>query len=167
MNEFKEVSPREASDIFNMIGSDWMLISASDGGRTNCMTASWGCAGVLWNLPVCICFVRPQRYTRELIEASDTLSLSFFEEEYRSSLSLCGKITGRKADKFSAARFTPVNYGDTPYVNEAKKVLICRKLYADDLREDKFFVPELLKHYPGRDFHRFYVCGVEKVFVRK
>ena len=167
MNKFKEISPKGASNIFDMIGSDWMLITASSGEKTNGMTASWGCAGVLWNIPVLICFVRPQRYTYELIEGSDSLSFSFFGPEYKKSLSLCGTLSGRDTDKLALARFTPVKYGDTPYIDEAKLVLICKKLYADDLREDKFLVPNLLKHYPSKDFHRFYVCGIEKVLVRE
>ncbi len=27
------------------------------------MTASWGTLGILWHLPIAICFVRPQRHT--------------------------------------------------------------------------------------------------------
>ena len=54
------------------------------------MTASWGCAGILWNKPVAICFVRPQRYTDEFIRQSDRLTLTFFDESMREALRFCG-----------------------------------------------------------------------------
>ena len=45
-------------------------------------------------------------------------------------------------------------------------VLICRKLYADDLKENAFIDPEMLKHYAARDYHRFYICEITEVLVR-
>ena len=79
MNRFETISPSEIDRILDRIGKDWMLISASDGTRTNTMTASWGCMGVLWNKPVAVCFIRPQRYTYEIVESTDRLTLSFFD----------------------------------------------------------------------------------------
>jgi len=61
MKDFKTVSPAEASDAIDLIGKEWMLIGALDGEGANAMTASWGCIGTLWNKPVCICYIRPQR----------------------------------------------------------------------------------------------------------
>ena len=60
---FREITPSEASDAIDLIGKDWMLIGAADKkhGNANAMTASWGALGFLWNRPVCICFIRPQR----------------------------------------------------------------------------------------------------------
>ena len=58
---------------FTKIGKEWMLISACDEKREdkkiNTMTASWGGVGVLWNKNVFFCFVRPQRFTKEFIDA--------------------------------------------------------------------------------------------------
>ncbi len=166
MNKFKEIPVESASDIFNLIGRDWMLITAASEGKINTMTASWGCAGVLWNKPVCICFIRPQRYTYGLVNEAKTLSLSFFDQKYRSALAYCGSKSGRSCDKFADTGLTPAFSDGTPYVDEAKLVMICRKLYADDIREDKFILPELLSNYPIHDFHRFFVCEIEKVLSR-
>lgn len=164
---FREIPINSASDIFNLIGRDWMLITAAKDGAVNTMTASWGCAGVLWNKPVCICFIRPQRYTYEFAEAADTLSLSFFGQEYRRELAFCGARSGRNCDKFAETGLTTAYCGDTPFVREAKMVLICRKLYADDIKEGCFILPGLLENYPIRDYHRFYICGIEKVLSRE
>ena len=62
---------------FAMIGKQWMLITAEKGGRVNTMTASWGGLGVLWGQDVALVFIRPQRYTREFVEAAGRFTLSF------------------------------------------------------------------------------------------
>jgi flavin reductase (DIM6/NTAB) family NADH-FMN oxidoreductase RutF len=167
MDKLREIPLEQVSNIFGLIGHDWMLITAAKDGAVNTMTASWGCAGVLWNRPVAICFIRHSRYTFEFAEAADTMSLSFFGEEYRPALNLCGRVSGRDCHKFAEAKLTPVFYGDTPYVEEARMVLICRKLYADDIKEGNFIVPRLLANYPTRDFHRFYILEVKAALLRE
>ena len=103
MNEFKTVSFEQIDSVFKRIGKDWMLISAADGTRENTMTASWGCMGVLWNKPVAVCFIRPERHTYSLVENTDRLTLSFFDGGYRDALTLCGRTSGRDEDKFARA----------------------------------------------------------------
>ena len=40
-------------------------------------------------------------------------------------------------------------------------------IYSDDLKEEKFIVPEIAsKHYPTKDFHRFYMGEIVKVLSR-
>ena len=137
MKDFKQISPDEFDGIFKKIGKDWMLIGASDGTCDNLMTASWGAMGILWHKPVAICFIRPQRYTYTLTEPSDRLSISFFKDEkYRDALTYCGRASGRNEDKFAGAGFTKAKdeYG-TPYPTDADLVLLCRKMYADDLTQ--------------------------------
>ena len=94
---FKEIKPSEINgSVFSDIGSKWMLISAQKpDGSINTMTASWGTMGVLWNKNIFVCFIRPQRFTHEFTEASDKISISFFGEEHRDALRLCGKVSGR------------------------------------------------------------------------
>lgn len=169
MNRFTSVAPAALPDnFFSRIGEDWMLITAADSkGVTNTMTASWGCAGILWNKPVAVCFIRPQRYTYGIVEDGDTLTLSFFPKgEYREALRFCGTKSGREVDKFAATGLTVERTPDgTPYPAEANLVLVCRKLYADDLKEGCFLDPEMLKHYAARDYHRFYICEITEVLV--
>lgn len=170
MNPFRSVAPATLPDnFFSRIGEDWMLITATDSkGETNTMTASWGCAGILWHKPVAICFIRPQRYTYGITEDTDTLTLSFFPKgEYREALRYCGTKSGRDGDKFAATGLTVVRTPDgTPYLDEANLVLVCRKLYADDLKESCFIDPEMLKHYAAKDYHRFYICEITEVLTR-
>lgn len=74
-----KVKPEELNEnVFSLINEDWMLVAASKDGKTNAMTASWGGMGILWGKRVAFVFVRPQRYTKEFIDAGEKLSLSFF-----------------------------------------------------------------------------------------
>ena len=165
---FREISPYEMKDnVFEAIDKDWMLITAAKDGKPNSMTASWGSLGILWNKPVAICFVRPQRYTYEFCESADTLSLTFFDEQWRDALKLCGRKSGRDTDKYAETGLVPVFDGQTPYLAQARLVLFCKKLYVDDLKKTNFLDPALLKNYPIDDFHRVYICEITKVLVKE
>lgn len=167
-NYFKHIEPSEISDnIFKAIGNDWMLITAGNPESWNTMTASWGTLGILWNLPIAICFIRPQRYTFTFTEKSSFYTLSFFEEEYRDALRFCGSRSGRDYDK---ARETGLTVHKTSRENvtfkEARLVLECRKLYSDDLKPGNFIFKELInRNYPRKDFHRFYIGEVVNVYL--
>lgn len=44
------------------------------------------------------------------------------------------------------------------YVAEAELVLVCRKLYWQDMDPDHFLVPEIAENcYPQKDYHRIYI----------
>ena len=164
---FKEIPISGASDAIDLIGKEWMLIGAADGEGANAMTASWGTLGTLWRFPVCICFIRPQRYTFGLAEQNDRLSFSFFGEEKRDALAYCGKYSGRDGDKLKATGLDYELVDGTPVFADARMTLICRKLYADDLKENCFIDKNVLSHYAEKDYHRFYVCAIEKVLVKE
>lgn len=171
MKGFQTIAPENLENVCRLIGKDWMLITAAGKDRsgknaTNTMTASWGGMGILWNKPVAFCFIRPQRYTLELLEQSDRFSLSFLSEKYRPALRLCGTKSGRDTDKFAEAGLTPRWETGTPYVGEARLVLLCRKLYADDLKECAFIDKSLLANYENKDFHRVYVAEIEQAYIK-
>ena len=88
MAQWKEVTPNQWEEsVFRRIGKDWMLVTAEkEDGSVNTMTASWGGLGIMWNKPVAFVVIRPQRYTKEFVDASGRLSLTFFGEEYRKML---------------------------------------------------------------------------------
>lgn len=166
---FQKIEPAQMSgNVFQRIGTQWMLVTAGNKTACNTMTASWGGLGVLWNEPVATAYVRPQRYTKEFMDAEKYFSLSFYGEEYRSALTLCGTKSGRDIDKAKECGFT-VEYGlgDTPYFAQAKLVLICEKLYVDELREEKFLDSAVAeKNYPRKDWHTFYIGKVVEVLSR-
>lgn len=155
---FTHIRPEQLQgNVFDDIGKKWMLIAAGTQDKLNMMTASWGAMGVMWNKPVAILFVRPQRYTREFIDREEIFTCSFFGEEYRDALNFCGKRSGRDCDKVRETGLTPVS-GEKGgvYFEQAQQVLVCRKLYAGAIRPEEFVLPELLSNYPAEDYHCVY-----------
>ena len=161
---FKEINIESLNtDIFRDVGKKWMLISAMKSDNSiNTMTASWGALGVLWNKNVFICFVRPQRYTHEFTEASDKISLSFFGEEHRDALKLCGTKSGRDCDKISQCGLTPIiNDGQVGFA-QAERIIYGKKIYAGKLDPKAFLSDDIEKHY-NNDYHTVYICEIEKI----
>ena len=154
-------------NVFDLIGKEWVLITSGnkkDG--FNMMTASWGCLGWLWNKPVAFVFIRPQRYTKEFVDDADTLSLSVLNNSFRKTLSYLGTVSGRDEDKIQKAGLT-IRYEDnTPFFDEAEKVLLCRKLYRQNLEPACFLEQQIdASVYPEKDYHAMYVCEIEKILT--
>ena len=168
MEGFRRISSVELDNALKLIGDDWMLITVKDeeSGRANAMTASWGALGVLWHKDVCICFVRPQRHTHKLLAQENRFSVAFLPEEYRDALKLCGTKSGRDTDKLAESGLHTLECDGVPVVAEAQVVLICKKLYEDELKEDCFLESEVMATYKAKDFHTFYVCEIEEVYER-
>lgn len=167
MSGFKEIKPEElAGNVFDMIGKKWMLVTAGPRSGFNTMTASWGGLGILWGKPVSFTFVRPQRYTLGFMEKHTYYTLSFYDEKYRDALSFCGSHSGRDTDKIKATGLTPAADGDAVYFSEASAVLVCRKLYVQDLSPASFAENELSKYYTQKDYHREYIGEIEKVLIK-
>ena len=84
-----------------MIGKQWMLVTAEKSGAVNTMTASWGGLGVLWRKNVAYIFIRPQRYTKEFIDAGERFTLSFYGggAPQGPGVSGQGKRPGRRQDR--------------------------------------------------------------------
>jgi flavin reductase (DIM6/NTAB) family NADH-FMN oxidoreductase RutF len=164
---FKEIEPANLHEsAFKIFNSDWTLITAGDSTKFNTMTASWGGIGVMWNKNVAYIVVRPTRYTYEFVEKSDRFTLSFFEEDYRDALNLCGTKSGRDIDKVKATGLTPVFDGGSVYFQEARLVMICKKLYWQDITPDNFLSPDIEQYYPKKDYHRLYVGEIENIYEK-
>ena len=153
------VDPKQLNEnVFSLIGDKWMLITAGNGEQCNTMTASWGGLGVIWGAPAAICYIRPQRYTKEFVDREEYFTLTFFGEEWRKALSLCGSKSGRDTDKVKECGFTVKTAAcGAPYFEEAELVLVCRKRFAQDM--DPANIPQDIKEkwYPNHDYHTMYI----------
>ena len=145
-----------------LIAEDWALVSAGTPESWNTMTVSWGGVGELWGRDVVFIFIRPQRYTYEFLEKDDIFTISFYDESYRKALSLCGSKSGRDINKPAETGLTPAFTEEgAPYFEQARLVLVCKKLYAQDLGDE--FVTErgAVKGFYGTDdWHRMYVSEI-------
>ena len=152
-----------------LIGNEWMLLTAGNPQSFNTMTASWGGLGHLWHKDVAFIFVRPQRYTFEFAERENLFTLSFFEENFRKALQICGSKSGRDSNKVQEAGLTPIptSSGSVSFA-EARLILECRKLYADRLKPNAFLDKSIIeKEYPSADFHKMYVGEILACYLNK
>lgn len=155
-------------NIFKLIDKDWMLITAGNIDRYNMMTASWGGFGILWEMEVCFCFIRPTRYTYNFMEKESYFTICFFDEEYRDILNFCGTKSGKDINKMSYEKLTARSGSmDNVYFTEARMIIECRKIYFQDIDPGNFLDPGIEKNYPLKDYHRLYIGEIIKVFNKK
>ena len=174
--EFSEKDIKEFSGSpFERIGRGWMLITAgnveNDKSSWNTMTASWGGLGVLWGRNVAFVFIRPSRHTFGFANNTALFTLSFFNESYRPALSLCGEKSGRNIDKASAAGLTPIVFREgridgAVSFGEAKEIIVCKKLYAQDFDPALFLDVSIEGNYHGKDYHRLFIGEIAGYMVK-
>lgn len=163
---FEELNANAAQ----LIGHQWMLITAGTPEQFNCMTASWGGLGFLWGRPVAFIFVRPNRHTRRFIDEQSTLTLSFMPEKYRKDLVFCGRNSGRDVDKMAATSLQPMTtaHGSVA-MQDADLVLECRKMFCTELQQADFLDwSEVSPQFYAEDnpLHRLYIAEIISTQVR-
>ena len=158
----RKIDVKELDNAIKAIGDDWMLITAYDveNDRVNAMTASWGALGVLWNKPVCICFVRPERHTFKLLAETKNLSIAFLDKARRDAYKVCGRESGANLDKLQKCGLTTEELDGVPVIAESASALTCKVLYEDDLKENGFLDNSLLANYVSAGYHRVFICEI-------
>lgn len=166
---FQEIAIESLScNPFTKISKEWMLITAGDEKKSNTMTASWGGLGIMWGKNIATVYIRPQRYTKEFVDANGTFTISFLPEEYRKALNVCGTVSGKDVeDKWQEAGLHPYPVDGTVAVEEADLVLVCKTQYHQEMKPECFDVAENdEKWYPQKDYHMMYMAEIVKVLKK-
>lgn len=151
-----------------IIGKDWMLIAAKNGRKVNAMTASWGGIGTMWNKSVVFVVIRETRYTKEFIDASGKFTLNFFAPAYRNELAYFGKVSGRDEDKIAKTGMKVSTRNAAPIFDDAERVLICKKLFAQPFDKNSFIDKTLVnKFYKVDAMHTLYIAEIEKILEKE
>lgn len=168
MDNFTKINPFSFSnDLLKKINSNWFLITAGNEDKYNMMTASWGTFGILWNKPVAQIFVRPSRYTHQFIIKNDFFSICFFDSSYSNILSELGSKSGRNFDKMNISALKAKVYENkTIFFEEAKEVLILKKIYNSFLDEKGISNDVKKDFYPQEDFHSFFFGQIIDYFIK-
>ncbi len=165
---FEEIDIESLPDnLFHLLDDDWMLITAGDKESFNTMTASWGSFGVLWEKPVAMAFIRPQRYTLKFIVNNSFFTMSFFAPKYKQILNFCGQYSGEVVDKVKETGLIPAY---TPSGNitfeQARLVIECKKIYADEIKPEKFIDKQIIQRiYPTQDFHKMFIGEIIHAYI--
>ena len=167
--KFEKIDVTKANvNPFQRIGQDWMLISAKKEGKVNTMTASWGMMGVFWGKNVVTVGIRPQRFTKEFVDAGDRLSVSVLNDSHRELLSYFGSVSGRDEDKIAKSGLALSEEEGIPYFADSEIAFLCRKLYAQPMDASFLLEPEIDKlWYPNGNWHTMYIVEIEKLLMKE
>ena len=162
--DFKTLTP----EVFRVFGTQNALLTAGDRDVCNTMTIGWCQLGRLWSIPVCTVYVRPERYTYAFMESHDYFTVSVLPLSDRQTAQVCGTKSGRDIDKIKECGLTLLRgAGDAPFFDEAEWVLVCRKLYAQDLDESCVLDERVLHHYGAKGgWHRAYTGEVVETYTK-
>lgn len=166
--DFTKINVKDFTPDSFGLKNKWMLVTASKpDGTVNTLTASWGGFGVMWNKEVAFVVIRPQRYTREFIESSESFSLTFFDNSHKKALSHLGNTSGRDEDKIAAAGLTVVWDNNIPYFKDAETAIFVKKLFVQRIQDDAFLDKSIVeKWYPEKDFHFLYIAEVTNILTK-
>lgn len=155
-------------DWIKTIHQGWAVLTVQDQDKVNGMTVNWVQIGYLWNRPVVSVYVRPQRHTFGLINEASTFSLAFFDDSHRANLAYLGKASGKEEDKLKHCEYSVSYTEQTPWINEARMVLLCKKCYVQDMDKASFLDPTILDSaYPKEDFHRLIVAEITDTLIQE
>ena len=78
-----------------------------------------------------------------------------------------GSKSGRDYDKAKETGLTTVFTEDgIPYFEEAKLVLICKKMYVQDLQGDCVIDNESVDKWYDNDYHKMFISEITKVLIK-
>lgn len=171
---YDRIDPSMLPDnIIDLIGKQWMLVTAGDKESFNTMTASWGGMSFVWNRPATIIYIRDTRYTYQFLQEEEGFTLSFFPEQYRGALNICGNRSGRDTDKIKDAGLTPL---ETPSglmsFDEARMIIECKKMLVQELDYNNLTAPykaqimaESYQNEPSK--HQLFISEITNIWLKK
>lgn len=173
-SQYERVDPSSLPDnVIELIGREWMLITAGNKDSYNTMTASWGGMGFIWNKPSTFVFVRDSRYTYEFLQREENFTLSFFPEQYRKALTICGSKSGRDTDKVKEAGLTPMETASgLMSFQEARMIIECKKMFVQELDYENLteqykskIMDESYNKEPSK--HQMFISEIINIWVKK
>ena len=163
----KQITPKEiVGNPFSMLDDQWALVTAADGEIANPMTVSWGGLGEIWGKDVAFIFIRPQRYTYEFLEKEEFFTLSFYGEEFKDALRICGSKSGRDIDKVAETGLTPLFTDGSVSFEQAEYTLVCRKMASQFIDPKGFGDEGIENNYHSGDYHKVYIGEILKVYSK-
>lgn len=173
-SRYNKIAPKKLSDnVIELIGDEWMLVTAGNKDSLNTMTASWGSIGNIWGRPAAFMFIRDTRYTYQFLKQEDGYTLSFFDKEYKEALTICGTKSGKDTDKIKEAGLTPI---ETPSglksFAEARMIIECKKMFVQELDYNNFtdnykekIMEETYNNEPSK--HQLFISEITNIWIKK
>lgn len=157
------------SELYEVFATRNALLTAGNRESCNTMTIGWCQVGRIWNKLACTVFVRPERYTYQFTEEQEYFTVSILPDDAKETMKVCGTKSGREMDKIKGCGLS-VSYGvgDAPFFNEAEMVLVCKKIYVQDMDETCVLEQDLIMPFYGKygNWHRIYVGQIVEAYMK-
>ena len=139
------------------------------GGETpNTMTIGWGGVGCVWNRPVFMAPVRPQRHTYEMLKAAGEFTVSVpTKNPLKQELLFAGTKSGRDCNKFDGHGLTavPAQQVSAPIIRECGLHFECKTLLTQDMTPDRMDPAIIDYTYKAGDFHTMFFGEILRCYL--
>ncbi len=142
-----------------------LLVAGTD--KPNVMTIGWGTLGIIWGMPIFIVYVRPSRFTHQLMERNTDFSVNIPTAEMAGLVEICGTRSGRQMDKFAECGFT-LEQGtkiNAPHIAQCPIYYECRRVHKNTVQARTLVREIRTVYYAGSDWHDIYygeILGVHR-----
>ena len=123
------------------------ILSVGNKNLYNSMTIEWGSLGVAFKKPVFTVYVKPDRYTYEVMEKSDIFTVNFIERKLLKKFAIYGTKSGKDINKEEEAG-THIKFLEKGGITfgEAVEVYVCKKM-AKSIIDEKTMDPYIKELY--------------------
>ena len=149
------------------------ILSVGNKNLYNSMTIEWGSLGVAFKKPIFTVYVKPDRYTYEVMEKSDIFTVNFIERKLMKKFAVYGTKSGKDINKEEEAG-THIKFMDKGITfDEAVEVYVCKKMAKSVIDEKTMdpYIKELyrnnVKVYRTEVPHVLYIGEIIAHYVRE
>ena len=150
------------------------ILSVGNKNLYNSMTIEWGSLGVAFKKPIFTVYVKPDRYTYEVMEKSDIFTVNFIERKLMKKFAVYGTKSGKDINKEEEAG-THIKFMDKGGItfDEAVEVYVCKKMAKSVIDENTMdpYIKELyrnnVKVYKTLKPHVLYIGEIIGHYVRE
>ena len=123
------------------------ILSVGNKNLYNSMTIEWGSLGVAFKKPIFTVYVKPDRYTYQVMEKSDIFTVNFIERKLLKKFAIYGTKSGKDINKEEEAG-THIKFLEKGGITfgEAVEVYVCKKM-AKSIIDEKTMDPYIKELY--------------------
>ena len=150
------------------------ILSVGNKNLYNSMTIEWGSLGVAFKKPIFTVYVKPDRYTYEVMEKSDIFTINYIERKLLKKFAIYGTKSGKEINKEQEAG-THIKFLEKDGItfDEAVEVFVCKKMAKSVIDENTMdpYIKELyrnnVKVYKTLKPHVLYIGEIIGHYVRE
>ena len=163
----KKVNQKEVLDNpINEFATTWALVTArKKDGTFNMCTLSWGSIGELWSNDVVTIYVKPIRFTDSFLQEDAFFTITFFDDDHKKDLAICGSKSGRDIDKVKETNLIPIVLENGITFEGFRRVYVCKKIYQAPFVKEGFVDSNdiINRYYEDEPFHNIYIGKILEV----